>query len=142
MSNSLANLVNILTTGLLCVLLFVGVVVSGMARRQHGRAATIGMAGFLLLLLEAILRLVQVLTFELVIESVGPALMDTVFMLESLLGFLFTAIGVGLLIWAVVARRTPPPPPQPPQPQGWQQPGWQQPPGPQPGWQQPGSGQG
>ena len=107
-----------------------------------------------MLLIHEVYTIVRIFTLSSVIRAVGYDSLTLVPFVIDTIGTLFTAAGVGLLIWAVVARRTPRQQPawQQPQPQyGWQQqpqqpqqpqpqqPGWQpqSPPQPPPG-QQPG----
>ncbi|MEU4234699.1 hypothetical protein AB0F17_61380 [Nonomuraea sp. NPDC026600] len=144
----------ILALGMIALLL-VGVVLMTKAKAEHGRAATLGMAGCIVLLLGEVYDIVRIFTLESVIEAVGVSNITAVYLVTALIGMLFTAVGVGLLIWAVIARRTPAQQPQAP---NWQQPqqqyGRQQPqpqappewqpqsppqpsPSPQPGWQDP-----
>ncbi|WP_431910237.1 hypothetical protein [Nonomuraea jabiensis] len=127
------------------ILFLFGVVVTAMARRAHGSAAMIGLAGCVLLLLG--------LAFDgfrsfVLYPQLGASLgIETTVAVTNLVSLLFNAGGTALLIWAVVARRKPAQPPQGP---GWeQQPPYPQQPYPQqqPGWQNPqqppyGQGQG
>ncbi|TXK39177.1 hypothetical protein [Nonomuraea sp. C10] len=124
-----SNLLNVLLAILSCAVPGIGVVVTAMGRRTHGRAAVIGLLGCVALLLEGLLRLGQTIFLRTIVESVGLREAGGVLALLGLVSFVLATTGVGLLIWAVVARRTPQP----------AAPGWQQPqPGPQQGWQQPG----
>ncbi|MFG1706065.1 hypothetical protein ACFLIM_23000 [Nonomuraea sp. M3C6] len=125
----------------MAVLLLVGIVLTAMNRRNHGRAAILGMVGCILLLLGVVYNTLFGYFAPTLIRSSGIGLTGTIAM-SNLISLIFNAGGTGLLIWAVVARRNPP---QPSQPQG---PGWQQPPQPEwsqqqqpfqqpPGWQAP-----
>ncbi|MBE1586266.1 hypothetical protein ACFPOI_57155 [Nonomuraea angiospora] len=151
----LADISNILTFAVMGILFLFGVIVTVMARREHGSAAMIGMSGCILLLLG--------LAFDgfrsfVLYPQLGASIGVEAVTVTNLVSLLFNAGGTALLIWAVVARRKPQPAqPQPAQPQGpvqpqqgpgWPQqgPGWpQQPPypqqpypqQPQPGWQNP-----
>ncbi|MFI9589717.1 hypothetical protein [Nonomuraea sp. NPDC052265] len=141
----LTLLTNLLPTLLTVLLIAVGIVVIGMNRRHVGRAATLGMSGCGLLLIGALINLVLSLLTQSLIESYGSSMM-AVLPFAYLISSLFHLAGIGLLIWAVVARRSAPRQAQPQGP-GRQQPpaGWQQPqqpyhqpypqPGPQPGHQ-------
>ncbi|MFC5821214.1 hypothetical protein [Nonomuraea harbinensis] len=122
-----SNLLNVLLAILSCAVPGIGVVVTAMGRRTHGRAAVIGLLGCVALLLEGLLRLGQTIFLRTIVETVGLREAGGVLALLGLVSFVLATTGVGLLIWAVVARRTPQP----------AAPGWQQPqPGPQQGWQQ------
>ncbi|MEU7833307.1 hypothetical protein [Nonomuraea sp. NPDC049129] len=143
-------------------LLIVGVVLTAKAKAEHGRAATLGMFGCFVLLFGELYSIVRIFTLDSLARAIGSDSFPIVLFVIDAIGTLITAVGVGLLIWAVVARRTPAQPQQTPgwqqpqQPQGWQQPQqsewqrqsqsppeWQpqsppQPPSaPQPGWQNP-----
>jgi hypothetical protein len=144
----------ILGLGMIALLL-VGVVLMVKAKAEHGRAATLGMSGCIVLLLGEVYSIVRIFSLPSLYEAVGVDAIGPVLFVIDTIGLLFTAVGIGLLIWAVVARRTPAQQPQAP---NWQQPqqqyGWQQPqpqappewqpqsppqppPAQQPGWQDP-----
>jgi hypothetical protein len=126
----------------LCLVPVIGIVVTAMARRTHGRAAIIGMLGCVALLLSALAQVGQAL----LLPSISPRDGYTVIAVMSLLITVLSLTGISLLIWGVIARR-PAAQPQPPawQPYGQQpsspQPYAQQPGGPQPYGQQPGGPQ-
>ncbi|MGV9381596.1 hypothetical protein ACWDRB_37680 [Nonomuraea sp. NPDC003707] len=130
------------------ILLLLGVVMTAMARREHGSAAMIGMAGCILLLLGLLFNIFR--SYVLFPQMTSSSDIQTTVAVTSLVSLLFDAGGTALLIWAVVARRKPSQPAQPPQGPGWpQQPSYQQQPyqQQQPGWQNPpqppyGQGQG
>ncbi|MFD1545377.1 hypothetical protein [Nonomuraea guangzhouensis] len=137
-------------------LLVVGVVLMIRAKAEHGRAATLGLFGCVVLLLGEVYSIVRIFTISSLVGALGADAFGPVVFVIDLIGMLFNAVGLGLLIFAVIARRTPV---QQPQAQGWQQPqqpygGWQQQqpqapaewqpqsppqpsPSPQPGWQDP-----
>ncbi|MDX3111207.1 hypothetical protein ACIBO5_13285 [Nonomuraea angiospora] len=140
----LADISNILTFAVMGILFLFGVIVTVMARREHGSAAMIGMSGCILLLLG--------LAFDgfrsfVLYPQLGASIGVEAVTVTNLVSLLFNAGGTALLIWAVVARRKPQPaqpphgPVQPPHGPGWPQ----QPPYPQqpyqqqqqPGWQNP-----
>ncbi|WP_214413665.1 hypothetical protein [Sphaerisporangium fuscum] len=135
------------------IVLIVGIVLTARAKREHGSGATLGMIGCIVLLLTALLEAVRALALPYLLTSGGYSARGPLITLSGLLFAIFNTIGIGLLIWGVVAKRiqtqSAAPGWQPPQGQGWQQPapGWQQqPPGsgwqqqppqpPAPGWQQ------
>ncbi|MFG1942452.1 hypothetical protein [Nonomuraea sp. NPDC048826] len=126
---SLWNTLNIVIVLLQCLVPAAGIVVTAMGRRTHGRAAMLGLFGCVALLLEGLLRLGQTIFLETLVRSVGIGGVSRVLGILGLVSFVLTVTGLGLLIWAVVARRTPPPQPAAP---GWPQPH----PGPQQGWPQ------
>ncbi|MEU8141301.1 hypothetical protein [Nonomuraea sp. NPDC048901] len=159
---SFANLLYYILRLLMISLLVVGVVLTAKAKAERGRAATLGMFGCFVLLFGELFSIVRVASAESLIRAVGINSYNMVVVAIETIATLITAVGVGLLIWAAVARRAPAQPqqtpgwPQPPQPHGWpqpQQPEWQrqsqsppewqpqsppQPPSaPQPGWQDP-----
>ncbi|MET9342534.1 hypothetical protein ACWDLG_43285 [Nonomuraea sp. NPDC003727] len=108
------------------ILSVVGIVLTARARGEHGRAATFGLTGCVLLLLGAILQGVWQVLLPAVVESAGYEMFALV---NAVAGFVFMMVGVigtGLLIAGVVARRTPPQR----EPYQQQAPGWQQPPPP------------
>lgn len=132
--------VGLVGLALLGILLVVGIVLMAARRRDHGRAAVVGILGCVVLLLGVVFNSLQGFMIDLLIPllEIGPS-----YAVASLISFGFSIIGTGLLIFAVIARRDPRQPApahgpewqQPPQ----QQPGWGQPPQPpqqQPGWQQ------
>lgn len=127
---TLATLLFLILRLLMSSLLIVGVVLTAKAKAEHGRAATLGMFGCLVLLFCELLSIVRVMLQESLLRAVGIHSFNMVLVAIETISTLITAVGVGLLIWAVVARRTPA---QPQQPQGWQQP--QQPQPQQPEWQ-------
>ncbi|MEU1727892.1 hypothetical protein [Nonomuraea sp. NPDC005692] len=118
--NILTNLLPTLVTALLLV---VGIVLIGMNRRHVGRAATLGMSGCGLLLIGTLINLVLAILTQTLIESYGSSMLAAL-PFAYLISSLFHLAGIGLLIWAVVARRAAP---RQERPQG---PGWQQPPQP------------
>ncbi|MEV0348963.1 hypothetical protein AB0H88_24575 [Nonomuraea sp. NPDC050680] len=139
---SLANVLYIILRLLMSSLLIVGVVLTAKAKAEHGRAATLGMFGCLLLLFGELLSIVRLMSQGSLMRAVGINAFSMVLVAIETIATLITAVGVGLLIWAVVARRAPaqlrqtPGWPQPPQPHGWQQPQQPQQPQPQqPEWQ-------
>ncbi|MEU6789441.1 hypothetical protein ABZ912_60565 [Nonomuraea angiospora] len=143
----ISTISNILTFAVMGILFLFGIVVTAMARRNHGSAAMIGMAGCILLLLGLVFNIVR---SYVIFPQMGASLgFETTVSVTNLISLLFDGTGTALLIWAVVARRNPRQPAQPPQGPGWpQQPPYpQQPYQQQPGWQNPqqppyGQGQG
>ncbi|MBF8187759.1 hypothetical protein ITP53_18870 [Nonomuraea sp. K274] len=119
---------------LMAVLLIGGIIMMLIKRRDHGRAAVMGMIGCFVLLLGAVFSVLSGFLYELLADYLG---MGPTFTITNLINLILTVTGTGLLIWAVVARRDPAQPAGP-QGQGWQQPpaGWQQPQQ-EPGWQNP-----
>lgn len=123
----------------LALALIAGAILAGVRRREHGRAAIIGMVGFLMLLLEIVLRNAMLLALPTLVSSYSESMAAAT--LFSLVTMLLRIGGIALLIWAVIARRTPTP-----QPTSWPHPAAQHPaaqhPGRpqqgQPGWQHPG----
>ncbi|MEU7746198.1 hypothetical protein [Nonomuraea sp. NPDC049158] len=138
---SLANLIYLILRLLMGSLLIVGVVLTAKAKAEHGRAATLGMFGCIALLFPELISIVRLFSLDSLIRAVGVNSFNIVLAAIETISTLITAVGVGLLIWAVVARRTPAQPPpewqpqSPPQPPPSQQPGWQDPE--RPGWQNP-----
>ncbi|MEO3872950.1 hypothetical protein ABGB18_29395 [Nonomuraea sp. B12E4] len=119
---------------IMAVVLIAGAVVTAMRRRDHGRAALFGMAGCIVLLLGVVLNIAA----GLFMSMLGVL---TVSAISNLISTIFQAVGIGLLVWGVIARRNPPqagqpqgagwPQPQQRWPQGGQQPPTQRPPAPQ-----------
>jgi cytochrome c-type biogenesis protein CcmH/NrfF len=103
------------------IALIVGVVLTAMARRNHGRAALMGMFGCIVLLLGVIASVVQSLFLPSLARDLGD--MMAVIMIFSVIHVLLWLVGFGLLLAGVVMRR-------PVQPQQPQQPYYQQPPPP------------
>ncbi|WP_327105719.1 hypothetical protein [Nonomuraea glycinis] len=126
------KMLSYLIPSLLCLVPVIGIVVTAMARRTHGRAAIIGMLGCVALLLSALAQVGQAI----LLASMSPRDGYTVIAIMSLVMTVLSLTGISLLIWGVVARR----PAAQPQPPAWQ-PYGQQPSGPQPYGQQPGSPQ-
>ncbi|WP_193318887.1 hypothetical protein [Nonomuraea phyllanthi] len=123
------QIISYLTLAAMAIVLVVGVIVTAMGRRNHGSAALIGMGGCILLLLGVVFNVLRSFLTDPLADAIG---IGASFTILSLISLLFEVGGTGLLIWGVVARRTPRGPAQPSQ--GAQAPGWQQP---QPNWQQP-----
>ncbi len=122
------KMLSYLIPSLLCLVPVIGIVVTAMARRTHGRAAIIGMLGCVALLLSALAQVGQAI----LLASMSPRDGYTVIAVMSLLMTVLSLTGISLLIWGVVARR----PAAQPQPPAWQ-PYGQQPSSPQPYAQQP-----
>ncbi|MER6948862.1 hypothetical protein ABT294_33065 [Nonomuraea sp. NPDC000554] len=122
------DMVIVLTTGIIVLVqgsvLVTGIVLTVAKRRQQGRGAMLGLAGCLVLLLEVVFGVVRSLTFSSLVDSMGISSANTIILVETAVSSLLSAVGIGLLIMAVVARR---PPLQQPAAPGWQQqPAWQQ----------------
>jgi hypothetical protein len=115
-------LLSLIPSFFLCLVPVIGIVVTAMARRTHGRAAIIGMMGCVALLLSALGQVAQLM----LLSSFTLRDRFTFISLMSLLMTVLSITGISLLIWAVVARR---PAVQPRQP-AWQQPQAQQQPWP------------
>src|SRR5690606_15145693 len=111
-----------------------GIVITAMGRRNHGRAAVIGLLGCVALLIDGLLRLGQVFLLPAIVSSGAYSEVAAMIGVFGLLSFVLSTTGIGLLIWAVVARRAPQQPASPAP--GWQQP-YPPPPPPQQGWHQP-----
>jgi hypothetical protein len=120
---------------LLSVLLIVGIVLMAARRRDHGRAAVMGILGCVVLLLGVVFNVARGLLDEALAELLSIAVAFTV---SSVISMIFSLTGTALLIAAVVARRNPAQA-APPAGQGWprqpQQPEWGQPQ--QPEWGRP-----
>ncbi|MGW3343776.1 hypothetical protein ACWDA3_10740 [Nonomuraea rubra] len=140
----LANILTILNLVVMFVVLVGGAVLMGMRRGEHGRAAVAGIVGCVVLLLAVIVSAALAFLAPTLVESLGIGGYGPVVMLVNTASMILQAVGTGLLIWAVVARRNPQQQARPgqgawPTQPEWQhgQPEWQ--PGPQqPGPQQPG----
>ncbi|MEU0568662.1 hypothetical protein ABZ297_25235 [Nonomuraea sp. NPDC005983] len=145
MAEASVSMVTFLTTGIFVLVqgsvLVTGIVLTIGKRRQHGRAAMLGLAGCLVLLLEIVFNVVRSLTFPSLVDSMGIKSANTIVVVETAVSSLLSGVGIGLLIMAVVARRSSPQQPAAP---GWQQPppAWPQYPQqgeqgrpPAPGWQ-------
>ncbi|NUT44313.1 MAG: hypothetical protein HOV86_30395 [Thermoactinospora sp.] len=107
------------------IILIVGVVLTAMARRNHGRAALVGMFGCLVFLLDVIVSVVQAFLLPQFARDLGSIM--TAAMIFSVLHLLFWVTGLGLLVAGVVMRRPAAAPQQPFPPQ---QPYYQQQPPP------------
>jgi hypothetical protein len=143
------QVISILGLVLLGIMLILGIVLMAARRRDHGRAAVIGIVGCVVLLLGVVYNAVQGFLIELlddVLDDLGIA-----YTVTTVVSLFISLVGTSLLIWAVVARRQAPsagpgrpdqpqPHPQPhPQPQWGRQPQWGQ--APQPPFQQHPGGQ-
>ncbi|MFC7100445.1 hypothetical protein ACFQQB_08195 [Nonomuraea rubra] len=104
----LANILNILNLVVMFVLLVGGAVLMGMRRGEHGRAAVAGIVGCVVLLLAVIVSAALAFLAPTLVESLGIGGYQPVFMLVNAASMILQAVGTGLLIWAVVARRNPP----------------------------------
>ncbi|MEV4108074.1 proline-rich domain-containing protein [Nonomuraea sp. NPDC049695] len=130
-ASTITSVISVLVMG---IVLLVGVVLTARARRDHGSAAMIGLAGCIVLLLGVLFNILRSwVLIPMMADSFGMSI-DAVFSITTPIAMIFDAGGTGLLIWAVVARRKPSRPTQPPH--GPQGPGWQQPPAPPANWQQ------
>ncbi|MFE3453776.1 hypothetical protein ACFXJ8_33100 [Nonomuraea sp. NPDC059194] len=117
---SIAGLLFIIPT---VILLIVGVVLTARARAEHGRGATFGLVGCVVLLVGAILQAGWQIMMPSIIESSGLAVFSVVYVISGFVFVVVNTLGMGLLIGGVIARRTPPQAQHYPQPpQGWQQP--------------------
>ncbi|GAA2405063.1 hypothetical protein GCM10010404_74010 [Nonomuraea africana] len=115
------------------IVLVVGIVLTARARGSHGRGATLGLVGCVVLLVAALLQGAYQAFLDSLVQSGGYRMMATLAMISGLVFMVINVAGLGLLISGVVARRN-----------GAQQPaqGWQQPYPPQPPYsQQPPPGQ-
>ncbi|TDD44878.1 hypothetical protein E1286_25810, partial [Nonomuraea terrae] len=90
---------------ILAVVLIAGAVMTGLRRRDHGRAAILGMAGCITLLLEVVLGIVIQLMIPAMVTSLGGG-SAVALLVVNLISVVLKVTGLGLLIWAVVARRT------------------------------------
>ncbi|MEV4167009.1 hypothetical protein [Nonomuraea dietziae] len=118
------------------ILLIVGIALTARARAEHGRGATLGLVGCVVLLVAAILQGAYQVMIPSLVESGGFEVITMMSMITGLLFTVLNVVGTGLLIFGVVARRGGPQPQQQAQGQGQGQ-GWQQPYGQQPYGQQP-----
>ncbi|MEU4327379.1 hypothetical protein [Nonomuraea dietziae] len=116
------------------ILLVVGIALTARARAEHGRGATLGLVGCVVLLVAAILQGGYQVMIPSLVESGGFEVITMMSMITGLLFTVLNVVGTGLLIFGVVARRGGPQPQQQAQGQGQ---GWQQPYGQQPYGQQP-----
>lgn len=98
--------------------LITGMVLTGRARREHGKAATYGMIGCALLMVNLLIEAGWSIAIPMLVDSMGVGGLGLVSAASSILGAALFCGGVGLLIWGVVARRGPAAPPPPP---GWYQ---------------------
>ncbi|MEU4545099.1 hypothetical protein [Nonomuraea dietziae] len=114
------------------ILLVVGIALTARARAEHGRGATLGLVGCVVLLVAAILQGTYQALIPSLVESGGFEIITMMSMITGLLFTVLNVVGIGLLIFGVVARRGGPQPQQQGQGQGWQQPYGQQPYPPQP----------
>ncbi|MEV0237339.1 hypothetical protein [Nonomuraea sp. NPDC050786] len=131
-ASTVTSVISVVVMG---IVLLIGVVLTARARRDHGSAAMIGLAGCIVLLLGVLFNILRSwILIPMMADSLGMSI-DAVFGITTPISMIFDAGGTGLLIWAVVARRKPQQPVQPPY--GPQGPGWQQPPAPPANWQQP-----
>ncbi|MBN6057532.1 hypothetical protein JYK22_36755, partial [Nonomuraea sp. RK-328] len=143
MGSMLYNVVASLLSLLPALALITGVILTLRARRDHGRAAVIGTWGCLVLLTTLVLRIAWSMLVPTLVGEGGMDTFQIVMLLFNAVDALFTMTGLGLLVWAVVARRAPSgsgvhgphaPGPHVPTPQA---PAWQAPVPPPPGWQAP-----
>ncbi|NUW30546.1 hypothetical protein HTZ77_03780 [Nonomuraea sp. SMC257] len=127
--NAIAFLLSLLPA----LALITGIVLTVRARREHGKAATIGMWGCVVLLLALVLRLVWSMLVAQVVSAGGMETFQVVMVLHGAVDALLTMTGLGLLVWAVVARRPRPGPEAPlphlpsPHAAAWQAPAWEAP---------------
>lgn len=114
----MASSISTIIAGVFTMLaLAVGAVVTGMARRDHGKGATLGLIGCLVLLFNTLIQVGQSLFITRMFDAFGHRIFELILTLLNLLTTLLFITGLGLLVMGVVARRTPRPQPQP---QPWQ----------------------
>ncbi|GAA2306832.1 hypothetical protein GCM10010149_65840 [Nonomuraea roseoviolacea subsp. roseoviolacea] len=129
----LYNAIAFLLSLLPALALITGIILTARARREHGKAAMIGLWGCLVLLLALVMRLVWSLVVPHLVGSGGMDTFQIVMLLHSAIDALLTMTGFGLLIWAVVARRAHPGAAAPeahlsaPHAPAWQTPPWEAP---------------
>ncbi|GAB2927565.1 hypothetical protein ACFMQL_04735 [Nonomuraea fastidiosa] len=144
MLNLVINIIN----ALLMVIVFVGgIILLAVRKKDHGRGANLGIAGCVVLLVGFIGQVGVSFSMSTLIDKLGRTAYEIVLPVGTGLGTLAQAVGISLLIFGVVARRTPQPAAAG-QPQTWPtqpghhaqhgQPGWPQPDQGQHGWPQPG----
>ncbi|WP_157246483.1 hypothetical protein [Nonomuraea typhae] len=109
----------------------VGAVLCGRAKRDHGKAATLGMIGCLLLVLSVLVRTPTIFAIDFQRDlGLSAASLGVIFAVVGLLETILLLAGFALLVAGVVARRGPrPQPPAPPQGYGYGQPAPPQGPG-------------
>ncbi|NRQ32997.1 hypothetical protein HII36_14270 [Nonomuraea sp. NN258] len=130
MADSLFPMINMIFAISMIVILLLGVIVTAMGRRTHGRGATLGMLGCIVLLLGVGIGVVLNLMANEVVRALDD--LRSFVLIQNLVTLIFQVTGTILLITGVVARRNAPEPEPQSQPAGWPQPQ------PQQGWQQPG----
>ncbi|RVX43540.1 hypothetical protein EDD27_6225 [Nonomuraea polychroma] len=126
---------------LLGLLPVVGIILMAARRRDHGRAAIIGIMGCVALIVGVVFNAARRPVIQLLGDLFG---LELAILVSTVISLIFSMVGTGLLIWAVVARRPQQQPAPSPGPGGrpQQQPAWGQPPQPPfqqqaPGWQHP-----
>ncbi|MEV0201996.1 hypothetical protein [Nonomuraea sp. NPDC050691] len=147
MGNLLYSAIAFLLSLLPALVLITGVILTARARREHGRAATIGMWGCVVLLLGLALRVAWSLLVPMLVADGGMDTFQVLMLLHGAVDALVTMTGLALLVWAVVVRRARPgaetPAPHTPAPvftPGRQTPTWEAP-APPPAWETPASHQ-
>ncbi|MEV4564085.1 hypothetical protein AB0K12_09965 [Nonomuraea sp. NPDC049419] len=146
MPNVIINIADLL---LMVIVLGGGIVMMAMRRKDHGRGAGLGIAGCVVLLIGAVIQAAIVFSVTTLVTEMGRTAYEIILPLANLLVIVLQVAGTALLVFGVVARRTPQPAGAPAQswpthPGRHQQPGhhpeWQPThPGRQPAWQpQPG----
>ncbi|MFI6540873.1 hypothetical protein ACIBHY_51045 [Nonomuraea sp. NPDC050547] len=150
-------MINLLIHIVMFIAFGAGAVITGLARRRHGKGALLGMFGCIVLMIDVLPTVATSVFAPSIARDLGFSTASTIFGLLGLVNMALTLVGFGLLVAGVVAHRGPRPEPQAPawnqpspypQPgygqQGYGRPGTQQPgfpqpgPAPQPGFPQPG----
>ncbi|MFB4281330.1 hypothetical protein ACBJ59_38995 [Nonomuraea sp. MTCD27] len=114
-----------LTLVVMAVVLLGGAALMAARRQEHGRGSVLGIVGCVVLLLGLGISALYIFWVPELVATAGPDGYGPILAILSLVSFVFQVAGTGLLIFAVIARRTPRPQPQQPYP-GQPQAPWQQ----------------
>jgi hypothetical protein len=98
------DVIGYIGVGALALLLIIGIVLMAMRRREHGRAAVVGISGCVVLLLGAVFNGARGFMVETVFGGLGFWMAYGVW---TVLSLGLSLVGTGLMIAAVVTRRQP-----------------------------------
>ncbi|MBB5083800.1 hypothetical protein [Nonomuraea endophytica] len=127
-------MINLLIHIVMFIAFGAGAVVTGLARKRHGKGALLGMFGCIVLTVGVLPTVATSVFAPSIAHDLGLSTASMIFGILGLVNMVLTLAGFGLLVAGVVAHRGPRPAPQTP---AWNQPS----PYPQPGYGQQSYGQ-
>ncbi|GAA3103175.1 hypothetical protein GCM10020001_020410 [Nonomuraea salmonea] len=105
----LTVIINIANLLLMVIVLGGGIVMMAMRRKDHGRGAGLGIAGCVALLIGAVVLTAIQFSVTTLVTEMGRTAYEIILPLGNLLVIMLQVTGTALLVFGVVARRTPQP---------------------------------